>query len=254
MANLRDKGYPSAKSEQVNRSNKQNLLMKDDKPITVAKALQTETREIPSKHEEMVDRLVTAYNNRAFANPSAPLLSKIDFKSDDYNEKGMNLMKNGAGDLSGRLAFAKKSQRAGNPVEYDVGVDNGNPNRGVLDLLAKTPLGSFNGGFEDETNYASYSKPNGEYGMEAYYMNDYMSNPLEASAGIGTSDLGGQDIYANVNAPFISADAYKSYDTPLGNVTLGANPATADNNGFAYADYTPNQYIQALINLMNRGR
>ena len=83
-------------------------------------------------------------------------------------------------------------------------------------------------------------------------MNDNMERPIEVSAGTGSSDLGGKMIYADLNAPFINRDGYNSIDTPLGNIGIGTSGVSPVNNGYAAIDFTPNQYIQALINALNK--
>lgn len=248
MANLRDKGYPSAKTERVNRSNKQNLLMKDDKPITVTKALQTETREIPSKHEEMVNRLVTAYNNRAFANPNAPLVGNINSDNGDVRQRGYNLTSRN----NERLGMVSRTDTP-TGTAYHAALDNGNENRGTLDATLNTPYGRFGGGYEQDTNYVYAESPNEERGFNFWYGNDNIE-PIEVNGGIGTSDVTGGDMfYVDTNYPF-TRDRYNSFDTPIGTFDLFTSAKSPFNEGYGSVDFTPANYIQALMNLMNRGR
>lgn len=249
MANLRDKGYPSAKDYKPNKSNKRTLPMTDNVERSKVNALQTETIPVKSKGEEALDKLITAYNNRAFANPSAPLVQKMDNTfTDGSTQSGLNVMKRGSQDLSGRLGFAYKYNRPGE-VSYDIGLDNGRANRGVFDAQLSTPYGRFGGGFEDETNYLSASSPNEQRGLNLFYATDDIE-PIEANIGRGTSDVtGGNMYYADTNYPF-TEDRYKSFNTPLGELSMFTSAKSPFNEGYGSIDFTPNQYAQALANLL----
>ena len=251
--NLRDRGYPSSKEYRPDRSEKKNLPMTKETPASKVDAVHREVRAITPKAEELMNKLITAYNNRAFGNTSAPLLTKTDLDTGDFKQKGVNVVSHGSQDLGGRLGFANKSFTPNTGVAYNVGLDNGNPNRGTLDVSLNTPNALFGGGFEGETNWISVGQPNGDTRLGAYYWGENFENPIEASAGIGASDLGGKEIYADLNAPFINSDTYNSFNTPVGYLEYGASGATPANNGYAYAGFTPNQYIQALMTLLNRG-
>lgn len=252
MANLRDKGYPSAKSYVPNRSDKRNTPMTKDSNVSLYKGTSNET--IKDNTPSIMDRLITAYNNRMYGNSYAPLIKNGNADlSDGTVERGFSVVKHGSPDLRGRLGFASKRVQPNGDTSYHVGVDSGASDRGVFDASVNTPYGLFGGGFEDETNYLSYSNPNGDPRVGAYYWNNNMENPVEASAGIGASDMGGKMAYADLNAPFINRDFYKGVDTPLGYASISSSAASPFNNGYASVDFTPNQYIQALASLL-RGK
>jgi hypothetical protein len=220
---------------------------------SVQRAVSTDTREVRSKGAEALDKLISIYNNRAFANPNAPLVQKADNTFlDGSTQSGLNVMKRGSQDLSGRMGFAYKYNSPGE-VTYDIGLDNGRANRGVFDAQLNTPYGRFGGGFEDETNYLSASSPNEERGFNLWYANDNIE-PIEVNGGIGTSDVTGGDMfYVDSNYPF-TQDRYNSFDTPVGTFDLFTSAKSPYNEGYGSVDFTPANYIQALINLMNRGR
>jgi len=214
---------------------------------------------VPSKSEEnreqLLDRLITAYNNKAYANPSAPLMQKINMTTDvaPYaHETGVNLMERGAENLGGRLAFANKWT---NPygTSYNIGLDLGNLYRGMGEVGVTTPVGRFSRGFEDNTDYLSYENKPGlnDIGFDAYYDSGYMNTPFDVSAHYGSNDDGTKSLYANAAYP-ASQTYYNQVNTPLGTLGYGSNAQTDLNQGNVYADFTPNYYIQALANLLMR--
>ena len=208
-----------------------------------------------AREEQALDKLITAYNSKAYANPSAPMMEKFDLTTDVYpysHATGVNLMGRGAEDLSGRLAFANRWVKP-DSVSYNAGVDLGNINRGVGHLSLDTPIGSFTRGIEDNTDYISYDRMNGENapGIDAYYWNDYMNTPLDVSAHYGRNDDGTKSLYANVAYP-ATQTYYNQVNIPFGTLGYGSNAQTDLNNGNVYADFTPNDYLQALSNLLNR--
>lgn len=156
-----------------------------------------------------------------------------------------------------RKGFVQKRPDSENPARttYGIGIDNGNPYRGVSDRSVNTPLGRLDYGYDGDTNYAAVT-PN-------VYAGRY-SDPQQATnwAGVGDWearasrwDNNGSPMYAaglnfpdNVNVP----DMYKSAVTPIGSFEFGTN----DGNPGVWADYQPrnnaNYYIQALANLLRR--
>ena len=257
--NLRDQGYPSARSYVPNRSDKRMMPMTGDTEAPFYSGTSTET--ITNNAPSIMDRIINAYNNRMFGNPNAPMLQNINADGLDGSAiRGVSVVRHGSPDLSGRIGFASKDVSQNGDTSYHVGLDNGASNRGVFDAAINTPVGSFGGGFEDETNYLTYSSPtnkplldpSNEPLFDARYFGGIIDNPIEASAGVGRSDLGGNMLYADLSAPFINRDGYNSVDTPLGNFSIGSSAASPVNNGYAAIDFTPNQYIQALINALNK--
>lgn len=211
--------------------------------------------ESEANREQLLDRLITAYNNRAYANPSAPLMQKINMTTDvaPYaHETGVNLMERGAENLGGRLAFANKWTDSYG-TSYNIGHDLGNLYRGMGEVGVTTPAGRFSRGFEDNTDYLSYENKPGlnDIGFDAYYNRGYMDYPLDVSAHYGRDDDGANSLYAFAKAP-VKENYYNQIDTPLGFLAYGSNAEDDLNKGNVYASFTPNHYIQALANLLNR--
>lgn len=255
-SNLRDRGYSQSREYKTNQSTKRNALMTNETAGEKINALQTEYKPVVSKGEQALNKLINIYNNRAFANENAPLIQNLDntFQNGE-RQRGVNIMKRGATDLSGRQGFAYRYDRPDSTI-YSAGIDNGNPDRGTLDVSASLPIGTIGGGFEGETNYASYEPGNTNPYIGAYYWGNG-DQPYEMQAGVGTSDVtGGAELYADLNAPFIRSDTNRTITTPIGDIQIGSTPATADMNGYAYANFAPNEranyYIQALANLLGR--
>ena len=207
------------------------------------------------RQREAVDKLITAYNSKAYANPNAPLMESYetttDFEPISHGE-GVNLMKRGAENLGDRLAFANKwTDKYGS--EYNIGTDFGNLYRGVGEVGVTTPAGRFARGFEDDTDYLSYANKPGlnDIGFDAYYNSGYMDTPIDVSAHYGRDDDGSNSLYAFAKAP-VDQNYYNQMDTPLGFLAYGSNARDDLNNGSVYASFTPNDYIQALTNLLYR--
>ena len=227
----------------------------ETKDTVYKKAVNYIPSEKETRQKEAVDKLITAYNSRALANPSAPLLEKQEMTSEvgpNWHMDGVNLMGRGAEDLSGRLAFVNKWTKP-ESVSYNAGTDLGYPNRGIGEFGVTTPLGRFSRGFEDYTDYVSYDRMNGENapGVDAYYWNERMNYPFDVSAHYGANDDGTNSLYAFAQAP-VNQTFYNQVNTPLGMLGYGANAQNEINNGNVYADFTPNEYLQALANLLNR--
>ena len=211
------------------------------------------TKILPSKTEELVDKLVTAYNSRAMANPSAPLMSKTSSTVEPI-DGGNYLTHNVRLETrdGNRLGFIGKDTDFGG-VTYSAAHDLGNPDRGVLDVTLNTPMGNVSRGYEQETDYLSYATPRFSQtnGLDIWYNNGF-EHPIEMRAGMGASDSMDGNLYADAKLP-ISQQRSGNFNTPLGDFSYGTFPG---NNGYAYADYTPNEqmqyYIKALANLLNR--
>lgn len=251
MANLRDKGYPQSREYRVNRSSKNYTIMDDSVPVELMKrALQAERTVQPTAEEELLQRLVTAYNNKAFGNENAPLVSYHNQVNDIENNLDTALtVRDRAGD---RLGYVSRELRP-DEAQYSAAIDNGNPDRGMLDAELRTPLGKIMGGYDAETNYGSYSTPkNDDYGFDIYYAGENGSKELDT--GITRDDTDKLALYAFLKGIPIKESSYNEINTPLGTVGIGRNANEDVNNGEIYGDYTPNQYIQALINLLSKKR
>ena len=215
-----------------------------------------------SKAEELVDRLVTAYNSKAMANPVTPLVSNYNSPADST----MSAWSHG-GD---RLGFATRHRipDADLPdtrytTRYGAGIDNF-PLTGNSDNEINTLLGTLDYGHEGDTAYAGFT-PNLERTRDYYTGGDGQPWSMDyARSNIGDATLQAGK-YGNPADPSYFAgailpgeeqyipDYYRALNTPLGNLELETNydfPNTLD------ATLTPNdrtrQYIQALQNLLNR--
>ena len=119
-----------------------------------------------------------------------------------------------------------------------------------------TPLGSLSYGRTGETNFARLANPaldaamgvyNGRGDLGAYAgVGDYQAN-----IGRYMDNLNNPTLFASMNYPDNAPipDYERNINTPLGQIGIGTN----DGNKNVYGTFTPNQYIQALANLL-RGR
>lgn len=207
------------------------------------------------RQREAVDKLITAYNDKAYANPKAPLLERYEMTTDVQpyaHEDAVNLMERGAENLGGRLAFANRWIRQ-DGTSYNIGHDLGNLYRGMGEVGVTTPAGRFSRGFEDNTDYISYENKPGlnDIGFDVFYDSGYMDYPLDVSAHYGRDDDGANSLYTFAKAP-VKENYYNQIDTPLGLLAYGSNAEDDVNKGNVYASFTPNDYIQALANLLYR--
>ena len=239
------KTYPKSPMGGTPRPQKNDLVNRSSKPLQ-------------TKKEELVDKLVTAYNSRAMANPAAPLVSNAEDTLSAYSRGG------------DRLGFVTKQRTPDADVpdsryttRYGAGIDN-LPLQGNRDYEVNTPLGTLDYGHEGDTAYAGFT-PNFERTRD-YYLNGsgqpWSMDYARSNFGDATLQAGK---YGNPYNPSYFAgaflpgdeqyvpDYYKALNTPLGSLELETNyesPNTLD------ATLTPNDktryYIQALANLLYR--
>lgn len=144
-SNLRDRGFPSAKEYRENKSDKRNTPYNSStSEVTMPyRGSQYMGATQSSPHEDTLNKLVTAYNSRAFANPKAPLLSRMsaDYVTDDTDERaymsGLNLM-NHAGNRLGFVSSNVTPQTTG----YYAGIDNLPFGANPYSRQFSTPLGT----------------------------------------------------------------------------------------------------------------
>ena len=225
------------------RAQKNDLVNRSSKP------LQTKT-------EELVDKLVTAYNSRAMANPSAPLVSNHRSPEDST----MAAWSNG-GD---RLGFASRTAIPDEKLpdmrwmtRYGAGIDN-LPLDGNRDNEVNTPLGTLDYGHEGDTAYAGFT-PNLEWTNQGngniYARSNFGDTTLQAGKWTDAQS-GTPNYFAGAFLPgdeqYIP-DYNRNLNTPIGNLALETN---FENPNYLEATLTPNErtqyYIQALANLLNR--
>lgn len=137
---------------------------------TVSDLVQRTAQKIPSQGQQALEKLMTAYNNRAYANPYAPLLygGNSTYTTGDGTYHDDTLIQAGLrnGD---RLGFVGRDINTNNGLEYRAGLDLGDINRNYYDSEPlKTPIGNFSYGHEGDTDYVSYD-PNlkAEYYIQA---------------------------------------------------------------------------------------
>lgn len=156
-----------------------------------------------------------------------------------------------------RAGFVQKRINQADPARtvYGVGIDGGNPNRGIMDREINTPLGSIGYGYDGDTSYANVSP--------AMYANYVGGDEPTAWAGYGDYQLRASkwntpttpNYAVGLNLPDnmdVIPDFYKSVNTPVGRVGVGSN----DGNPGVYGEFQPNAqtqyYLQALANLLSR--
>lgn len=116
-------------------------------------------KELPSQREEAMNKLMTAYNSKAYANPYAPLLSSgtQNYTTADgaYHDDTGIYAYNHNGD---RLGFVNRDMNTRDGLVYGLGLDNvGDPNRGVYDASFETPVGTVGYGYDGDTTGLTYN-------------------------------------------------------------------------------------------------
>ena len=163
MSDLTDRGYPSARSYKPNRSDKRNALMTD----SIGNGYYAGTADMgggfkQSNADIALERLVNAYNNKAFGNPNAPLIQKYgnDYVDDNYDSRaymsGLNLNDRN----ENRLGYIGKDARV-DGTTYSLGIDNLSPILGDnnFDKSINLPIGSLGVDYDGDTFSASYESP-----------------------------------------------------------------------------------------------
>lgn len=154
-----------------------------------------------------------------------------------------------------RRGFIQKRINADEPAKttYGIGIDNmGSPYRGVSDNEINTPLGSIGYGYDGDTAYANVTPAmyanyvGGENPTAWAGINDWQARASRYNTPQGATYGVGLNMPDNVSIPNFD----RSFNTPLGQASVYSN----DGNPGVFADFTPNQYIQALANLLSRGR
>lgn len=250
-------------NREVGSTKKKNPMTEKSTPL-VRDTVQRTTKEIPSKRQEALSRLVAAYNNKAYGNQSAPLVRA--FNADDHNSIQAY---NHNGDRLGFVAKDAIPDQVNSDTRwttrYGVGADNMmNPQSGYYEQDINTPLGKFDYGHDGDTAFAGFT-PNFERTRD-YYING-SGQPWSmdyARSYLGDTILQAGEYGAPTDAHYFAdamlpgnnqyiPDYYKSFNTPLGALELETNydsPNTVD------LTFNPNNrtdyFIQALANLLSR--
>ena len=172
--NLRDKGYPQARTERVNRSDKRNALMTDQTQPVVAKLPQDMGGGFrQSEGDKALEKLVTAYNSRAFGNPNAPLVQKFsgEYVDDNYDSRALRSGLNLQTHDGNRLGYVDRDMRV-DGTSYGAGIDNlgrllGEDN--YFDKSLNLPLGTLDVGYDGDTLSANMNIPRDNYYVQALY-------------------------------------------------------------------------------------
>ena len=135
-----------------------NNPMGEATALAAIDALYRSSRPYTSPRAEALNRLMTAYNRRAYANPNMPLFSKTSGALTPL--EGSPIMEdliNAETRNGGRLGFLSRD-RSAEGTRYGVGLDNvGDPYRGVYDGEKSTPLGTFDYGYDGDTVAAGFT-------------------------------------------------------------------------------------------------
>lgn len=151
MANLRGKGYPSSRSQAVVRQ--PNDLVSRNNNGALYAGTSNESRTNPTASTQLLSKLITAYNNKAYAHPKAPMIgySGFDYINGDgekaYNE-GIALRPNNG--TEGRYGFIGRDVSESG-TNYTAGIDNLPFGENVYDKSIVTPVGTFNINYDGDT-------------------------------------------------------------------------------------------------------
>ena len=164
--NLRDKGYPQSREIKQNKSDKKKTVMTSQVDKTTKNPIQKEVntpKEANPVKENLVNKVITAYNNRAFGNPNAPLLQQVkaDYVDDQTDERAYSnaiVARNQNGD---RLGLIEKNITP-TSTNYQMLVDNLPFGTNEYEKTINTPVGNITAGYDgDTTGYLNYdSSPN----------------------------------------------------------------------------------------------
>lgn len=164
--NLRDRGYPSAKSYKPDTVSGNTIVSNQTMPYGSAGFYSGTLDDSGyTNNRTALDKLITAYNNRAFGS-NAPMISKaVTPYVDDETDSRSYLTNIGLRDRNNnRLGFVSENLRPGS-TEYYAGVDNLPFGEEVFDRNITTPVGNFNLNYDgDGTASVGYeSSPNVYY-------------------------------------------------------------------------------------------
>lgn len=158
--NLRDKGYPQARTEKPRRTGDvKDAVMTNNTPVMPFRGTEfMGSRRVPSQTETAVNRLVDAYNNRAFGISNAPMIQRIgnDYVTDDTDERAYTLallLRNHGGN---RLGFVSEDVTP-SKTSYSAGIDNLPFGENYAYKNITTPIGTFGAEYDgDGTASLSY--------------------------------------------------------------------------------------------------
>lgn len=163
-------------------------------------------------------------------------------------------------DKSGnRKGFVSREDRDGR-TRYGVGIDNvGSPYRGAYDGEINTPLGTLDYGYDGDTVYGGYTPPAVKQQTLDHPLNQYRSTYLDNVMGMypgvytQTTPARGTEYGFEVEGLPVTGNGWQDYNTPFGTLHAGLS-----DDAVGGASLSPNAqtqyYIQALANLLSRGR
>ena len=169
MNNLRDRGYPQAKTAKPNLSDKRNALMNKNIDALVYRGGQA--AEPDPKAPSALDRLVAAYNNKAFGSSSMPLINKSSYDYiDDNTDSRANHSQMSLWDHdNNRLGVLTKNVVDDGGTYYGAGIDNLAPILGdrYFSKEFETPLGTLSAEYDGDTLSAGIEVPYNKYYLVA---------------------------------------------------------------------------------------
>jgi len=144
--NLRDKGYPQSREIKQNKSDKKKTVMTSQVDKTTKNPIQKEVntpKEANPVKENLVNKVITAYNNRAFGNPNAPLLQRTGDDFVNNNDERAYYSGVAVRDQNGeRLGMINKTTSP-TSTEYNLAIDNLPLGENTYDKTINTPVGEF---------------------------------------------------------------------------------------------------------------
>ena len=169
MNNLRDRGYPGSREYVPDKSGKRNALMSNSTPTSVFSGPSYMGQTVSSPNDDKINKLLTAYNNKAFGNPNMPMINRIGFDSVDDNTDERRYLsgydiRNHEGD---RLGFVHRDVMPLS-ASYYAGIDNLPLGDNYISKDFKTPIGTFSAEYDgDGTASLGYQTSPNVYYMAA---------------------------------------------------------------------------------------
>lgn len=130
--------------------------MGDASNVVLNDALHRKRTEVTPVMDDLINRLVTVYNNKAYGNPIAPMIRKSNLSTTapDGLPYQVDTLSAWTKD-DNRLGFLSRDNDV-DGIRYGVGIDNGSFNSD-LDRKINTPFGTLDYGHDAETAYAGFT-------------------------------------------------------------------------------------------------
>jgi len=187
-------------------------------------------------------------------------------KVKNYSGNGESIKSAWSNDGNKRYGFVSKDRQSDAQVpgryttRYGAGIDN-LPLSGYNERSINTPLGTLDYGNDQDTAFAGFT-PNLERTRDTWMggngqpmMADYLRSYIGDDTIFQAGRQGPQSNPSYFAGALLPDNAQyfptfnKGFDTPFGRAELETNYDTPNN---IEARFTPNHYVQALLNLLNR--